>query len=350
MNYLLAKSNTVSSYGGCTYQEISEDGVYDGRYAQVISASFPDDDAAFIVGFWMTPTQQALPQSIVYRADQNFIARIVDADGWRWWWPLPSTGGAWSRAYFAPEDAQLTSWQPKPAGDPRPSTLNMVPVDQITILLEDGAAIDATVAYYAVNELPPYVYSIVPTSFGPLRIQVGTDATLPASGLYAVRFGESTVTLGMPPSTAVLPAAAGVRPVSFGTPSVRSSLVLDSPQSLRPIIVGRPMIAMALHAQGLQPVSFGILGQTAVLPAQPLGYAQFGRPALAMRLPAAGTSSAPKPRFGRPRVALATAVLGAASLEPVCFSTIAMAGISLRARTLTSVSFGRPAVDRGAIC
>lgn len=181
MNYLLAKSNTVSGYGGCTYQEIFEDDVYDGRYARVISASFPTDDAAFIVGFWMTPTAQALPQSIVYRADQNFIARIVDADGWRWWWPLPSTGGAWSRAYFVPENAQLTTWQPKPAEDPRPSTLNMVPLDQITILL-DGAAADATFAYYAVNELPPYVHSIVPTSFGPLRIKVGTDVALPASG------------------------------------------------------------------------------------------------------------------------------------------------------------------------
>lgn len=73
MNYLLAKSNTVSGYGGCTYQEIFEDGVYDGRYARVISASFPTDDAAFIVGFWMTPTAQALPQSIVYRADQNLL-------------------------------------------------------------------------------------------------------------------------------------------------------------------------------------------------------------------------------------------------------------------------------------
>ena len=346
MNYLLAKSNTVSGYGGCTYQEVFEGDVYDGRYAQVISASFPTDDAAFIVGFWMTPTAQALPQSIVYRADQNFIARIVDADGWRWWWPLPSTSGAWSQAYFAPENAQLTAWQPKPAEDPRPSTPNMVPVDQITILL-DGAAADATFAYYAVNELPPYVRSIVPTSFGPLRIKVGTDVALPATGLYAGRFGASTVILGMPPSTAVLSAAAGVRPVSFGTPSARSSLVLNSLQSLPPITVGRPTMAMALHVQALQSVSFGIPGQAAVLPAQPLGYAQFGRPALAMRLPAASTA---KVRFGRPRVALATAVLGADSLEPVRFSTIAMAGVSLRARTLTGVRFGRPAVSGDSTC
>lgn len=348
MNYLLAKSNTVSGYGGCTYQEISEDGVYDGRYARVISASFPTDDAAFIVGFWMTPTAQALPQSIVYRADQNFIARIVDADGWRWWWPLPSTGGAWSRAYFAPENAQLTTWQSKPAEDPRPSTLNMVPLDQITILL-DGAAADATFAYYAVNELPPYVHSIVPTSFGPLRIKVGTDVALPASGLYAGRFGASTVILGMPPSAMVLPAAAGVRPASFGTPSVRSSLVLDSPQSLRPIIVGRPMMAMALHAQVLQPVSFGIPGQAAVLPAQPLGYAQFGRPALAMRLPAAGTS-APKPRFGQPRVSLGSLLLGAGSLEAGIFGRPGPVGARLRIRTLTVARFGWPSVLGDSTC
>lgn len=348
MNYLLAKSNTVSGYGGCTYQEISEDDVYDGRYAQVISASFPSDDAAFIVGFWMTPTTQALPQSIVYRADQNFIARIVDADGWRWWWPLPSTGGVWSRAYFAPEDAQLTSWQPKPAEDPRPSTLNMVPVDQITILL-DGAATDATFAYYAVNELPPHVRSIVPTNFGPLRIKVGTDATLPVSGLYAGRFGASTVVLGMPPSTAVLPAAAGVRPVSFGTPSARSPLVLNSLQSLPPITVGRPTMAMALHAQALQSISFGTPGQAAVSPAQPLKCAQFGRPVLTVRLPVTRTGT-PKTRFGRPRVALGNLLLGAGSLEPVRFSTIAMAGVSLRARTLTGVRFGLPSVSGDSTC
>ena len=348
MNYLLAKSNTVSGYGGCTYQEIFEDDFYDGRYAQVISASFPSDDAAFIVGFWMTPTTQALPQSIVYRADQNFIARIVDADGWRWWWPLPSTGEAWSQAYFAPENAQLTTWQPKPAEDPRPSTLNMVPVDQITILL-DGAATDATFAYYAVNELPPHVRSIVPANFGPLRIKVGTDATLPVAEFYAGRFGAATVILGMPPSTAVLPAAAGVRSVSFGTPSARSSLVLNSLQSLSPIAVGRPTMAMALHVQALQSISFGTPGQAAVSPAQPLKCAQFGRSVLTMRLPAAKTG-APKPRFGRPRMALATAVLGAVSLEPVRFSTIAMAGVSLRARTLAGVRFGRPAVSGDSTC
>lgn len=196
--------------------------------------------------------------------------------------------------------------------------------------------------------LPP-IQSLTPVVFGGAQIvegtpvQPGSAVSLTPNSLSAVLFGDTVVILGMPPSAVVLPAAAGVRPASFGTPSVRSSLVLGSPQSLRPIIVGRPMMAMALHAQVLQPVSFGTPGQAAVLPAQPLGYAQFGRPALAMRLPAAGTS-APKPRFGQPRVSLGSLLLGAGSLEAGIFGRPGPVGARLRAYTLTGVRFGRPSV------
>lgn len=153
-DYLIADARAVTEYGGCTWEESFEQGVYDGRAANVINAFFPDDDAGFIIGFWLTDSGLVLPQSIIYRATHDFNARIVDADGWRWWWMLPATGGTWQRVEFSVGDARLSGWQPNHDGDPEPDAPNLAPLDQLTILL-DGADTNATFSYYVVNTPPP---------------------------------------------------------------------------------------------------------------------------------------------------------------------------------------------------
>lgn len=154
-DYLIADPRAVSDYGGCVWQEDFEYDVYDGRAANVINALFPNDDAGFTIGFWLTDSGLVLPKSIIYRADHDFNMRIVDGDGWRWWWMLPATGGAWSEVFFAAENATLSGWQPNHAdADPRPVAPILTAVDQIVILL-DGADVNATFSYYAVNTPPP---------------------------------------------------------------------------------------------------------------------------------------------------------------------------------------------------
>lgn len=153
-DYLMADARAASDYGGCTWSEAFEAGVYDGRSATVINALFPDDDAGFIIGFWLTDPQKVLPKSITYRADNDFNMRLLDADSWRWWWMLPATGGAWRTVEFKPEDATLSGYQPDHPDDPEPSVPNLVAVDQLTILL-DANTPNSTFSYYVVNEVPP---------------------------------------------------------------------------------------------------------------------------------------------------------------------------------------------------
>lgn len=162
-DYMVADARAVTDYGGCTWAEAFETNVHDGRQATVINAHFPDDDAGFVIGFWLTNEEAVVPRKIVYKADQDFNMRMLDGDNWRWWWMLPATGGNWATVEFNPADATLSGYQPDhPDGgteaDPEPSTPNMVAVDQITILL-DANTPNANFSYYVVNDVPP-LYNI----------------------------------------------------------------------------------------------------------------------------------------------------------------------------------------------
>jgi hypothetical protein len=153
-DYLVADARAVTDYGGCTWAESFENDVHDGRSATVINAFFPNDDAGFIIGFWLTGPEVVFPKSITYRSDSDFNMRLLDADSWRWWWMLPATGGVWRTVTFKPEDATLSGYQPDHPDDPEPSAPNLVAVDQITILLDTNTP-NSTFSYYVVNDVPP---------------------------------------------------------------------------------------------------------------------------------------------------------------------------------------------------
>lgn len=182
--------------------------------------------------------------------------------------------------------------------------------------------------------------------FGVPQLILPEPSNFTPPSIKPVRFGDASLQVGMLPNSTML-GVASLRQVAFGKPAVSAALVLRGLAPLQPVSFGHAVMRARLTAKGLAVTTMGTPGQVAHFQPQPLRFMAFGGPCMAIGLPAASTA---KVRFGRPRVALATAVLGAASLEPVRFSTIAMTGISLRARTLTGVRFGRPAVDRGAIC
>lgn len=154
-DYLMAEARAVTDYGGCSWSEAFESGVHDGRSATVINAHFPDDNAGFIIGFWLASAGGAKPQSIVYRADADFNMRLDDDNKWKWWWMLPATNGEWAVATFDPADATLSGYQPDHSSDEaKPTAPVFDNLLQITILL-DSSTTDSTFSYYVVNDVPP---------------------------------------------------------------------------------------------------------------------------------------------------------------------------------------------------
>lgn len=154
-DYVIADARACSDYGGCTWKEQFEEGIYDGRSGTVVEALFPDDDAGFIIGFWLTDAGVAKPESIVYKADADFNFRFEDTDKWRWWWMLPATNGEWRQVIIDPAQATLSGYQPDHADtDPEPSAPNYTTIDQVTIL-PDSTVDNAHFSYYCLNDIPP---------------------------------------------------------------------------------------------------------------------------------------------------------------------------------------------------
>lgn len=182
--------------------------------------------------------------------------------------------------------------------------------------------------------------------FGVPQLILPEPSNFTPPSIKPVRFGDAFLQAGMPPGGTML-GVGSLRQVAFGKPTVSATLVLRGLAPLQPVGFGHAVMRARLTAKGLAATTMGTPGQVAHFQPQPLRSMAFGGPCMAIGLPAASTA---KVRFGRPRVALATAVLGADSLEPVRFSTIAMAGISLHARTLTVIRFGRPFVSGDSTC
>ena len=199
---------------------------------------------------------------------------------------------------------------------------------------------------FSVHRIGCQARSFLAGRFGVPKLKVGTDYAPTPPSIQPVRFGDAFLQAGMPPGGTML-GVASLRQVAFGKPAVSAALVLRGLAPLQPVGFGHAVMRARLTAKGLAVTTMGTPGQVAHFQPQPLRSMAFGGPCMAIGLPATSTA---KVRFGRPRVALATAVLGADSLEPVRFSTIAMTGISLRARTLSVVRFGRPFVSGDSTC
>jgi hypothetical protein len=155
-DYLVAKMSAVTDYGGCVPSSVYESNVYDGRDASIVNAFFPDDNAGFIIGAWLTVSGRFTPTSIIYRATHDFNLRIEDDDLWRWWWMLPATAGAWVEISLPISSATLSGYQPDHVGETvfPASPVISNGVTQFQILM-DSVGTNANFSYYAVNTPPP---------------------------------------------------------------------------------------------------------------------------------------------------------------------------------------------------
>lgn len=153
--YILANTSDVNEWGGTIVEARFEEGVLSGRTASVLHFTIPDDDAQFEVSFSRYGNGRVPLDSLVYRASHDFNLRIIDDDGWRWWWMLEATGGQWATKSFSKSEARLSSYQPGHGSEePRPDEPVYDTIADATILLDDSYT-DAEFSYYVFNEIPP---------------------------------------------------------------------------------------------------------------------------------------------------------------------------------------------------
>lgn len=152
--YITASLSSSTDYGGTVVTEEIQESVLGDRKARVVNAYYPDDDAAFIIGFWLTETELAPLNTISYKSDAEFDLRIEDDDGWRWYWILPDTGGAWSTFVLDQSEMVLSGYQPGHDGDPDPAAPNFTELDQATVILENGSDTEKNFTLYCVNDIP----------------------------------------------------------------------------------------------------------------------------------------------------------------------------------------------------
>lgn len=153
--YIMADLRAVSHSDDIVSEEGYEPGIFEGRGGNAVSSFFPTDDGWYSVGHWLLPTEKAPLQSITYRADGNFNLRIVDDDGWRWWWMLPATEGAWVTLVIRAENATLSGYQPGAADRPEPNAPVYTELDGFSVLMDDSSDTNLTFSYYCINDVPP---------------------------------------------------------------------------------------------------------------------------------------------------------------------------------------------------
>ncbi|WP_224792140.1 hypothetical protein [Pseudomonas fluorescens] len=152
--YIMANLRAVSSSDDIVSMESYEPAVFEGRAGTVVKSLFPDDEGWYAIGHYLLASEKAPMHSITYRADGYFNLRFADDDGWRWWWMLPPTDGAFVTLEIRPEDAALSGYQPGAAGRPDPEAPVYSQIEEFSILM-DSSDTNLTFEYYCVNELPP---------------------------------------------------------------------------------------------------------------------------------------------------------------------------------------------------
>lgn len=154
--YIGARLNATSAYGGIRMTQQYETGVLGNRSMDTVKAFFPNDDAGVIIGFWLIEPQKVAPiKSITYKSDGPTNLRIYDKNLWIWYWLLPSTNGQWVTFDLLPGNLILSGYQPEHPGEPDPAAPVYDLVDQMTLVLENGGDTNISWTYAYINEVPP---------------------------------------------------------------------------------------------------------------------------------------------------------------------------------------------------
>lgn len=157
--YLIASASGVTDYGGLSYSQQYETGVLGTRSCTTIKALFPNDDAGLVIGNWGASLDRVPVTSITYKSDGETDLRIVDANGWRWYWILENTANAWVTKALLPGDMVLSGYQPNHPDDPDPAKPVYTDFDELTVILENGSDTNISWSYAYINEVPP-IYTL----------------------------------------------------------------------------------------------------------------------------------------------------------------------------------------------
>jgi hypothetical protein len=156
VSYIIADSRSVVPYGDATMEMQYSSDILNTRRDTICKLTCGEDDGV-VIGFWLLPTSKAPVTSFTYRSyEDDFNLRLIDDNGWRWWWMIPATHGEWATIELRPEDLHLSGWQPNHPDDPDPDSPVYTELEDIT-LLTDTTPINgtATLDWYCFNELPP---------------------------------------------------------------------------------------------------------------------------------------------------------------------------------------------------
>lgn len=152
--YNTADARTMSDYGSVTWKEEFATGVLGDRNALVINATFPDDGGGLIYGFWLVDGGKGRMDSVTYSSTAEMDLRFEDDNGWRWYWVLPNTNGAWQTFTLDKANLVLSGYQPNHPDDPDPTEATYTTVEQVTFLLENSSDTNVTFKLYCMNEVP----------------------------------------------------------------------------------------------------------------------------------------------------------------------------------------------------
>lgn len=217
-----------------------------------------------------------------------------------------------------------------------------------TINEEDGGqkAAGLRPVRFGIPSLAFRATGLQPAQFGVPRAASGVDVVAHPESLAPARFGAHMALLGMPPSGVAFQAQslkAGV----LGIPAFSSTLQAGPVQSLQSLRFGALAARVALAAASLRTAQFGIPSSAVKAHAAPLRPSRFGAARAVHRLTATPSQST---RFGVPTLHLVGTTMPVSALMPVHFGVPCLGGMSLRARPLCAVRFGRPVLGRGASC
>ena len=176
---VLASLDIVSGWGGMVLTESYTANILGSYSGSAVTCFAPDDNAGAAIGFWNTTSGRSPLNSIVYKSDGDFDIRIVDDNGWRWYWLLPNTLGEWVTFTFNKEDLYLSGYQPNHLGEPDPIEPVYSTVDEVTLLLENSSDTNLSFTFYCINN-PATTFDITNKYLRNFRITLNCDEAFQA--------------------------------------------------------------------------------------------------------------------------------------------------------------------------
>ncbi len=189
---------------------------------------------------------------------------------------------------------------------------------------------------------------LAPARLGVPVGQNGEDVTAIVPGLAPVRFGAATASVGMPPPATAFGPTNGLAPVRFGAHSRAGNFGAGAPASIQATRIGAATAAFGQSAEGIAPARLGSPGPTETgAKFSGLASVRFGTSIAVLGF---GVRGMPPPRVGIPAALLGGIAAQADGMSVARFGVPGPVGLAARARALRFVRFGRPSLDRGAIC